>query len=76
MNYGIKKIIKEKKFTNGKILMCELFGINLYAILVFNEKNELIDSLCNFCFEKSNIKEILKLTRLKYKEKIREWFYN
>ena len=35
MNFGIKKIIKEKHFNNGKIIMAELEGNNLFSILVF-----------------------------------------
>ena len=75
MNYGIKRIIKEKKFSNGKIIMAELFGCNLYGVLVFDENENLIDSLCNCCFSDDMTKKILKLTRTNYKEKIKEWFY-
>jgi len=75
MNYGIKKIIKEKKFIDGKIIMCEIFGINLFAVLVF-KNDKLVDSICNFCFKKSSIKEIMRLTRKIYKEKLKEWFYD
>ena len=52
MNFGIKKIIKEKHFKNGKIIMAELEGNNLFSILVFNQNNELVDSTCNCCFSK------------------------
>ena len=72
MNFGIKKIIKEKHFKNGKILMAELEGNNLFWILVFNQDNELVDSTCNCCFTDSFKKDILKLTRKEYKEKINQ----
>lgn len=75
MNFGIKKIIKEKHFKNGKILMVELEGNNLYSILIFDKNNNLIDSLCNCCFDESLKKDILKLTRKNYKEKINQYFY-
>lgn len=76
MDYRIKRIIKEKKFSNGKIIMAELFGYNLYGVLVFDKDNQLIDALCNCCFSENMTKQILKLTRTKYKEKIKEYFYN
>ena len=51
MNYGIKKIIKQKNLKNGRrIMMVELFGSNLFAILVFDENNNLVDSECNCTF--------------------------
>ena len=76
MDFGIKRIIKEKHFKNGKILMAELEGNNLFSVLVFNKENELIDSICNCCFGDSFKKDILKLTRKEYKEKINQYFYN
>ena len=76
MDFGIKRIIKEKKFKNGKILIAELIGNNLFSVLVFNEKNELIDSTCNCCFNNSFKKDILKATTKKYREKINQYFYN
>ena len=75
MNYGIKRIIKEKHFKNGKIIMAELNGNNLFSVLVFNQNNKLIDSTCNCCFSDSFKKDILKLTRKEYKEKINQYFY-
>ena len=39
MDFGIKRIIKEKHFKNGKILMAELEGNNLFSVLVFNKEN-------------------------------------
>ena len=32
MNYGIKKVLKEKNVKDKKIVMAELFGTNLFAI--------------------------------------------
>ncbi len=75
MNYGIKKILKEKRFKNGRIIMAELLGLNLYSVMVFDENDKLVDSLCNCCFEKKYVKDILKLTRREYKKKMKEWFY-
>ena len=54
--------------------MAELEGNNLFSILVFNQNNELVDSTCNCCFGDSFKKDILKLTRKKYKEKINQYF--
>lgn len=76
MNYGIKRIIKEKKFNKGKIIMAELFGNNMFAVLVFDENDKLVDSLCNCCFGESCLKNVLQLTRKNYKDKMREWFYD
>lgn len=74
MNFGIKKIIKEKHFNDGKIIMAELEGNNLFSVLVFNQNNELVDSTCNCCFSDLFKKDILKLTRKEYKEKINQYF--
>ncbi len=76
MNYGIKKILKEKRFKNGRIIMAELFGLNLYSVMVFDENDKLTDSLCNCCFDKKYVKDILKLTRREYKKKTKKWFYS
>lgn len=74
MNYGIKKIIKKKLFSDGKVILAELFGNNLYGVLIFKH-DELIDCLCNCCFENSNKKEIVKQIKKKYKQKINQYFY-
>ena len=75
MNYGIKKILKEKRFKKGRIIMAEMFGLNLYSVMVFDESDKLVDSLCNCCFDKKYLKDILKSTRKEYKKKTKEWFY-
>lgn len=75
MDFGIKRIIKEKHFTNGKILMVELEGNNLFSVLVFDKNNHLIDSVCNCYFNNSFKNKILKLTRKEYKEKLNQYFY-
>ena len=75
MNFGIKRIIKEKHFADGKILMVELEGSNLYSVLVFNKKDELIDSVCDCYFSSSIKKDMMKLLRKEYKEKINQHFY-
>jgi len=75
MNYGIKRIIKQKCFQNGKIIMAELEGNNLFSVLIFNQNDKLVDSICNCCFSDSFKKDILKLTRKEYKEKINQYFY-
>ena len=54
--------------------MAELEGNNLFSVLVFNQNNELVDSTCNCCFSDSFKKDILKLTRKEYKEKINQYF--
>ena len=69
MNYGIKRIIKQKRLRNGKIIMAELFGTNLFAILVFDKNNNIIDSECNCTFE--NIKMARKITNLHYRKKLK-----
>jgi hypothetical protein len=75
MDFGIKKIIKEKHFTDGKILMTELEGNNLYSILVFDRNDKLIDSVCDCYFTNSIKKDVMKLLRKEYKEKINQYFY-
>jgi hypothetical protein len=75
MDFGIKRIIKQKCFKNGKILMAELEGNNLFSVLVFNENDKLIDSVCNCYFNNTFKSEILKLTRKEYKEKLNQYFY-
>lgn len=75
MDFGIKRIIKQKHFKNGKILMAELEGNNLFSVLVFNENDKLIDSICNCYFNNAFKSEILKLTRKEYKEKLNQYFY-
>lgn len=56
--------------------MAELFGNNMFAVLVFDENDKLVDSLCNCCFGESCLKNVLQLTRKNYKDKMREWFYD
>ena len=48
-----KKIIKKKCFKNGKILMVELEGKNLFSVLVFNKENQLLESFSRCCFDDS-----------------------
>ena len=50
-------------------MLVELFGKNMYAVLVFNDKNDLIDSTCNMCFDDKNKKKILSMSRKTFKEK-------
>lgn len=50
-------------------MIVELFGKNMYAVLVFNDKNDLIDSTCNMCFDDKNKKKILSMSRKTFKEK-------
>ena len=54
-----KKNNKEKKcFKNGKILMVELEGKNLFSVLVFNKENQLLESFGRCCFDDSLKKKI------------------
>ena len=69
MNYGIKKIIKQKNLKNGKIMMVELFGNNLFGILVFDKDNNLIDSECNCTFD--DLKNARKITNKSYRNKLK-----
>ena len=73
MNYGIKKIIKKKHVKNFVIELVELFGYNLYAILIFDKDNNLIDSECNCTFE--DCKMARKMTNKKFKEKLKKLGY-
>ena len=73
MNYGIKRIIKKKHVKNFVIELVELFGLNLYAILIFDEDNNLIDSECNCTFEDSKMAR--KMTNKKFKEKLKNLGY-
>ena len=68
MNYGIKKVLKEKKVKDKKIEMVELFGTNLFAVLIFDENNTIIDSECNCTFE--DLKKARKITNLHYRKKL------
>jgi len=74
MNYGIKKVIKEKKFSNGKIIICELFGYNLFALLVFDKNDYIVDSYCRSASDNSKYNECLSWLRKIYKKKIKEYF--
>lgn len=69
MDYGIRKVIKEKKVKDKKIEMVELFGTNLFAILIFDENNNIIDSECNCTFE--DPKKARKITNLHYRKKLK-----
>jgi hypothetical protein len=69
MNYGIKKVLKEKKVKDKKIEMVELFGNNLFAILIFDENDNLIDSECNCTFD--DIKMARKMTNQHYRKKLK-----
>ena len=69
MNYGIKKVIKQKNLKNGRIMMVELFGSNLFAILVFDENNNLVDSECNCTF--NDLKNARKITNKNFKKKLK-----
>ncbi len=76
MNYGIKRIIKEKKLKNETIIMAEMEGYNLYSVLIFDKNNNLIFSNSNYYFKERYKKDILKLTRNIYKNKIQEYYKN
>jgi len=69
MDFGIKRIIKQKKLKNGKIIMAELFGTNLYSVLIFDENDNLISSECNCTFE--DPKKARKITNQNYKKKLK-----
>jgi hypothetical protein len=74
MDYGIKKVIKEKKFSKGKIMIAQLNGHNLYGVLVFDSDGNLTDSCCNCCFDESNLREVFKMNRRIFKRKISQHF--
>ena len=69
MDFGIKKILKQKQVRNKKIVMAELFGNNLFAILIFDDDGNLVDSECNTSF--SNLKNARKITNYDYRKKLR-----
>ena len=69
MDFGIKKVLKEKNVKDKKIVMAELFGTNLFAILVFNSEGNIIDSECNCTFE--DPKKARKITNLHYRKKLK-----
>ena len=69
MDFGIRKVLKEKKDKDKKIDMVELFGTNLFAILIFDENDNLIDSECNCTFE--DPKKARKITNLHYRKKLK-----
>lgn len=50
-DYGISKIIKSKTLTAGKIMLCQLQNSSTYAVLVFDNNDKLIDSICNICVD-------------------------
>ena len=50
-------------------MMVELFGNNLFAILVFDENNNLVDSECNCTF--NDLKNARKITNRNFKKKLK-----
>lgn len=62
MDYGIRKVLKEKELSSGKIQMCKMGG-SIYAVLVYNTRGALIDSVCNVCDGKSSKEMLLELNK-------------
>ena len=62
MDYGIRKVLKEKELSSGKIQMCKMGG-SIYAVLVYNKRGALIDSVCNICDGKSSKAMLLELNK-------------
>ena len=75
MGYFTRNVIKQKKFKNGKIMLVEMKPATLFSIIIYNEKDEIIDSLSNTYFDKSDKNKILAFTKRLYKKKIKEYFY-
>lgn len=41
-NYGIKRIIKQKTFANYILVLAELFGKDLYGVIVYDSNDDTI----------------------------------
>lgn len=69
MDFGIKKILKQKTVRDKKIMMVELFGNNLFAILILDDRGNIVDSECNTSF--TNLKVARKITNYDFRKKLR-----
>lgn len=65
MMFGIKKIFKKKLIRDFTVLAVEMFGFNLFAVIVLNKSETIIYSKSEFCGDNSKLARKLMISDFK-----------